>query len=121
MNGRHIAFPLSVGRSGRTLEASEPEYLRQLIEQVLLTAPGERVNRPDFGSGLMQLVFAGGGPEVASSVEGLARGALQHALGELIRVERLDVVSEDEVLRITVVFTDLQTQQRDVVRISQGF
>ncbi len=120
MSNRHMAFPFAVGGNGRTRDASNPEYLRQLVEQVLLTAPGERVNRPDFGSGLMQLVFAAGGPEVASSVEGLTRGALQRILGELIRVERLDVTSEDNILRITVVFTDLETQRRDVVRVSQG-
>lgn len=121
MSNRHMAFPFMVGGNGRTRDASDSEHIRQLIEQVLLTAPGERVNRPEFGSGLMQLVFAAGGPEIASSVEGLARGALQQTLGELIRVERLDVVSEDNELRITVVFTDLQTQQRDVVRVRQGF
>lgn len=120
MSNRHLAFPFTVDGRGRSRDASDAEHVRQLVELVLLTAPGERVNRPDFGSGLMRLVFAAGGAELTGSIEGLARGALQQALGDLIRVERLDVASNEETLRITVIYTDLETQRREVVRVDQG-
>jgi phage baseplate assembly protein W len=72
-----IRFPFGFNGRGRTAEADGDAHLRQLIEQVLFTYPGERVNRPDFGSGLMQLVFAPSGEELATAAQFLVQGALQ--------------------------------------------
>ena len=63
------------------------DHLRDLIEQVLFTSPGERVMRPDFGSGLLGLVFEPGGTELAATTQHLVQGALQRELGHLISVE----------------------------------
>ncbi len=52
-----IAYPFRFDSRGRTAAADEDAHLRQLIEQLLFTAPGERVMRPDFGAGLRALVF----------------------------------------------------------------
>jgi phage baseplate assembly protein W len=85
----------------------DEEYLRGLIESVLFTRPGERVNRPDFGSGVDRLVFAPGGDEVAHTTQALVHGALQHWLGDLLRVEQVVVEAADAVLSVTVVFVPL--------------
>ena len=50
-----IAYPFHVDGRGRSAPADANEHIRQMIEQVLFTAPGERVNRPEFGTGLLQL------------------------------------------------------------------
>ena len=66
------------------------DHIRDLIEQVLFTAPGERVNRPNFGSGLLQLVFAPNSDELAAATQFLVQGALQQWLGDLIQVEGVE-------------------------------
>lgn len=90
-----IAFPFRVDRRGRTAHADRDAHVRDLVEQVLFTSPGERVMRPDFGCGLLDLVFTPTSPELASALELSVQAALQRWLGDLIEVEGLDVASED--------------------------
>lgn len=112
-----IAFPLRIDGRGRTAEADQEAHIRQMIEQLLFTAPGERVNRPDFGTGLRQLVFAPNSPELATATQALVQGALQQWLGELIQVERVAVVSDDSRLSVTVQYLLRSNQQRREVQI----
>lgn len=95
-----IAFPFRIDRRGRTAQAGRDAHVRDLVEQVLFTSPGERVMRPDFGCGLLDLVFTPNSPELASALELSVQAALQRWLGDLIEVEALDVVSEDHVVRV---------------------
>lgn len=113
----NIAYPYAIDGSGRTAQPDDDEHIRQMIEQLLFTAPGERVNRPTFGTGLRQLVFAPNSPELATATEFMVQGALQEFLGELIRVEAVDVASEEATLRVTVQYIVQRTQQRQVVEI----
>lgn len=106
-----IDYPWHIDRQGRTASTSEDEHIRDLIEQVLFTQQGERVNRPDFGCNLMQLVFAGNSDELASATQFLVQGALQQWLGEVITVEAVEVRNQDATLQITV---------RYRVRVSQS-
>ena len=87
----NVDFPYHVDGRGRTADADADDHLRDLIEQVLFTAPGERVMRPDFGSGLLALVFEPGGPELVATTQFLVQGALQRELGHLIAVESVEV------------------------------
>lgn len=112
-----IDFPFHFDHSGRTARAGEEKHLRDLIEEVLFTAPGERVNRPDFGCGLMQLVFAPNSDELAAAVRYLVQGALQRWLGDLIAVEDVAVTSEEAAVRVAVTYVIRQTQ----VRTTAGF
>lgn len=96
----HIAFPFRVDRRGRTARAGHQEHIHDLVEQVLFTSPGERVMRPDFGCGLLDLVFAPNSPELAATVELSVHAALQRWLGELVDVEALEVTAEDEAVRV---------------------
>lgn len=104
----HLGFPLRLDSRGRVAVVDDEQYLRGLIESVLFTRPGERVNRPDFGSGVDRLVFAPGGDEVAHTTQALVHGALQHWLGDLLRVEQVAVEAVDAVLTVTVVFVPLR-------------
>ena len=87
----NVDFPYHVDGRGRTADTGADDHLRDLIEQVLFTAPGERVMRPDFGSGLLGLVFEPGGPELVATTQHLVQGALQQELGHLIAVESVEV------------------------------
>lgn len=97
-----FGFPFRIGRDGRTASPSRDRHIRDLIEQVLFTAPGERVNRPEFGSDLMRLVFAPNGEALAQAVQATVRGALQRWLGDLIQVDDVEVQSVESELRVTV-------------------
>ena len=69
-----------------------------MIEQVLFTVPGERVELPDFGCLLADLVFEPTGPELALAVQSSASGALGRWLGDVIAVESLTATSTDSTL-----------------------
>ena len=115
----NIKFPLQFDRRGKTATTSQNDHIRDLIEQVLFTSPGERVNRPDFGSGLLQLVFAPNSDELATATQFLVQGALQQWLAEVIQVERVQVESQDSTLRITVEYTIRRNQERRVAQFSR--
>lgn len=112
----NVDYPFHFDGRGRTAETDLDGHLRDLIEQVLFTAPGERVNRPTFGSGLLQLVFAPNSDEVAAATQFLVQGALQEWLGNLIVVDMVQVESEDAALRVTVQYTVRRSQQQRVAR-----
>lgn len=98
----HIDFPYAVGVSGRTAAVDHAGHVRDMIEQLILTAHGERVNRPDFGSGAQQLVFAPNSPELAATIEFTLQAALQLWLGDVIEVRELDVAVDDSRLTIDI-------------------
>jgi phage baseplate assembly protein W len=115
-----IAFPYRFDGGGRTAQpASTDHHIRELVEQVLFTSPGERVNRPTFGTGLAQLVFAPNSQELATATQFLVQAALQQTLGDLIHVETIQVNSVDSTLSVTVQYVVLQTQQRQVATFAR--
>lgn len=117
-----IDYPFHFDSRGYTAQTDENKHIRGLIEQVLFTSPGERVNRPDFGSGLMQLIFAPISDEQAAAIQFMVQGALQQWLGDLIQVESLEVESEEATLQVTVNYTIKHSQERHVERFSrEGF
>lgn len=105
----HLEHPYGFDGRRRTANASDAAWLRGLVEQVLMTQPGERLNRPTFGSGLRELPFDGLGEETSATTEFLVRSGLQQWLGDLIQVERVEVASLDSTLRIQVTFTENRT------------
>ncbi|MDF5753128.1 GPW/gp25 family protein [Spongiactinospora sp. TRM90649] len=110
----NVGFPYGFDATGRTATADDETHLRDLITQVLFTVPGERVMRPDFGSGLLALTFEPNSPELAATTQFLVQGALQRWLGHLIAVEAVEVTGSDGVLRVLVRYVVLRTQQRVV-------
>ena len=115
-----IDYPFHIEGRGRTAATDDDDHIRDMIEQVLFTSAGERVNRPDFGSGVMQLVFAPNSSELASATQFLVQGALQQWLGDLIQVEAVQVVSEDATIRVAVQYLVRRTRERKVAQFSRG-
>lgn len=115
-----VHFPYQFDGRGRTREDDEDAWIRGLIEQVLFTAPGERVMRPDFGSGLRELVFAPNSPELAAATQFLVQAALQQWLAELITVEAVTVEAVEARLSVTVQYVVRRTDTRQSGTFVQG-
>ena len=114
MKTDYFDFPYHVDGRRRTAETDEDDHIRDLIHQVLFTNPGERVNRPDFGCGISQLVFMPNSDALAAATQFLVQGALTRWLDHVIAVQRVEVVAEEEVLTVGVVFTKRSTgEERD--------
>jgi uncharacterized protein len=107
----NLDYPYRFDTSGRTARTDDANHIRELIEQVLFTAPGERVNRPTFGSGALQLVFAPAGDALAAAVQLTVQGAVQQTLGDLIQVTNVEATAQDTTLRVTISYLVHNTQQ----------
>jgi phage baseplate assembly protein W len=103
-----LDFPYRFDGRGRTATTDRDDHIRDLIEQVLFTAPGERVMRPDFGSGLLALVFEPNSTTLAATTQMLVQGALQQHLSHLISVQAVEVRNDDAALRVDVRLTVLR-------------
>jgi phage baseplate assembly protein W len=95
MAAPYLDFPLTVDGSGRMARTDVDDHVRDMVEQVLFTAPGERVNRPDFGCGLLGIVFEPNSELLAAATELRVRGALQRWLADVVDVKDLHVVADD--------------------------
>jgi phage baseplate assembly protein W len=104
----NINFPYQFDGRGRTLDPID-DYVRQLVEQVLFTSPGERVNLPDFGSGLLQLPFTPNSIEMAAATQFTVQGALQKWLSAYIKVQSVVASAQESVLTVTVTYAPLAT------------
>ena len=107
-----LAFPLHFDAHGRSAGAPRDQHIRQMIEQLLFTSPGERVNRPDFGSGILQLVFAPNSPELAAALQFTIQAAMQQWLGDVVEVTRVNVESQDSTLSVTLDYVVLATGEQ---------
>jgi uncharacterized protein len=96
----NIDFPFHFDNRGRTAITDDNDHIRDMIEQFLFTNSGERVNRPDFGSGILQLIFAPNSPELAAALQFTIQAGLQQWLGDLIEIQELSVSSEEASLRV---------------------
>jgi hypothetical protein len=117
----NIAYPLHIASNGRTAVSDSVQHINDMIQQVLFTIPGERVNLLTFGSGLSQAVFAPNGADYAATYQALIQGALQQWLGNLIRVQSLQVTSEDATLQLTLQYVILATQQQQTEQFNLTF
>jgi phage baseplate assembly protein W len=114
----NVGFPYRFDSRGRTADADQNRHIRDLIEQVLLTSPGERLNRPEFGCGLLQMVFAPNSAELTTASQFLVQGALQQTLGDLITLNDVNVASDDSTLTVTIKYTVRSTQQQQVAQFT---
>ena len=116
---RQINYPFQIDGRGRVADTSYEEHIRQMIAQVLFTIPGERVNRPEFGCGLHQLIFEPNSDELAATSQFLVQGSLERWLGDLIEVEEVEVENDRARLVVTIVYAIRRTQQRQVAEFSR--
>ncbi|CAE6791923.1 GPW_gp25 domain-containing protein [Nitrospira defluvii] len=115
-----LDFPYRFDARGRTTGTDEADHIRDLIEQVLFTHPGERVMRPDFGSGLLQVVFSPNSVVLAATTQVLVQSSLQRWLSEWIVVESVQVETMDSTLRVTVQYVIRGSGARVVGTFVQG-
>jgi len=115
----NIDYPYHYSGQGRTASTDYVTHIRDLIEQVIFTSPGERVNRPTFGSGVLQLVFEPNSVELAGTTQFLVQSSLQEWLGDLIQVNGVEVESVDERLTVTVSYLIRRTQEERVDQFSR--
>jgi hypothetical protein len=107
----NIDFPFHFDNRGRTATTGDDDHIRDMIEQFLFTNPGERVNRPDFGSGLLQMVFAPNSLELAATLQFTVQAGLQRWLGDVIEVQGLEVKSEEATLHVDLKYLVRRTQE----------
>ena len=101
----NIDFPFRFDARGRTAEAANDKHIRDMIEQLLFTSPGERVNRPDFGCGLLDLVFGPNPPQLAAGLTAVITAAVQQWLGDVVDLTGLVVDAADSTLAIDISYT----------------
>jgi phage baseplate assembly protein W len=110
----NIDFPFHFDNRGRTASTSDNDHICDMIEQFLFTNPGERVNRPDFGSGLLQMIFAPNSPEIAAALQFTVQAGLNRWLGDLIEVQGLEVQNDDASLRVGIQYVVRRTNERRI-------
>ena len=116
----NLHFPFQPDQRGRSGEVDSDTHLRDMIEQVLFTVPGERVNRPDFGCGLLQLVFAPNSDTLAAAIQMTVHSALQQWLGDRIVVEGVNVEHSDSTLAVDVQYVVRHGQERRLTRFTRS-
>ena len=99
-----LRFPFAIDRAQGQVEQERDygEHVEQLIKQVLLTAPGERIDRPDFGCGVKRLVFAPGGDVAATLAQTVVYQALNKWLSSVITVHEVSVSAAEARLDIRI-------------------
>ena len=113
-----LDHPFHFDAKGRTATTDADDHVKDMIFQVLFTNPGERVNRPDFGCGLLQLVFMPNSDALATSTQFMVQGSLQRWLADVIQVEQVLVTNEEERLVVDVAYMRLDNGQRRQDRFS---
>jgi phage baseplate assembly protein W len=104
----NIDYPVHF-QGGRTATTGDADHIRDMIAQLLFTNPGERVNRPTFGSGLLGRIFEPNSPEQAAVLQATMQAAVLQELGDLIELQTLEVTSEEETLQIIVNYVIRET------------
>lgn len=115
-----LDYPYHFDSRGHTSDTTMQDHIRDMIEQILFTMPGERVNRPDFGCGVQRLVFAPNSDALAAATQVIVQGALQQWMGDLIEVDGVDVQNDDSTLTILVQYIVRLTQEQRMDTFMQG-
>lgn len=89
----------------------DKEQICDLIEQVLATCPGERVNQPDFGVDLQQFVFEPNNAASRAAIQNAVKEALNRWLGNIIEVEEVEVTREASSISVLVVYKVLDSNE----------
>jgi Bacteriophage baseplate protein W len=110
----NVDFPYRIAANGRTALTDDADHVRDMIELVLFSSPGERVMRPDFGTGLLQSVFSPNTPEVAAALRLTVQAALNKWLGDVMTVQDISVEAIDSELRVAVAYSVTATGEAQV-------
>lgn len=110
-------FPFNVNRAGWITSGEDDDAVRGMIIQVLFTAPGERVNMPEFGCGLFDLVFEPNNSILAAAMQFRVGQALERWMGDNIKVDGVNVRSVNETITIEIAYTKKIDLSKKAVRI----
>lgn len=108
----YIDHPFHIDGRGKVATTDADDHVRDMIYQVLFTNPGERVNLPDFGCGLLQLVFMPNSDALATATQFMVQGSLQRWLRDAILVEQVRVANDGERLVVDVIYVRRDNGQR---------
>lgn len=114
-----LKFPYQIDRRGRTAASDADAHVRELIEQVLFTSPGERIGRPNFGSDLLRLTFSPTDTALAAATQLTVQAALQQWLSELAQIQEVVVEATNAVVLVTVRYVVLRSQKQQVVQFEK--
>jgi phage baseplate assembly protein W len=122
MNRTDYAYPFRIDpASGQAAQASYQTHVEQMIRQVLLTAPGERADLPEFGCGLRQLIFAPHSPALDSTTQILVQQALTRWLADQITVKNVQVFTpapgEENQIQIEIDYVLIETQTKNQIAL----
>jgi hypothetical protein len=108
---RSLSFPFHVGDLGMPATSPRTQAIRQQLEQLLFTLPGERVNRPTFGCGVQRLVFSGCTPEAAAAAEYIVRINVRDFMGDVLKLDAVRVTADPEqaTLFVDILYTLILT------------
>lgn len=114
-----IHYPLAIDRGHGRLatEDSYAAHVEQFMRQVLLTNPGERVNRPDFGCGLRRMVFAPNSDVTANLVQVSVLQAMEKWLAAVVKVDEVKVTAENERLVVLIRYVLKARQERRYLNV----
>lgn len=115
----NIDYPFHFDTRGRTAQTGDDEHIRDMIEQFLFTKPGERVNRPDFGCGLRNLIFELNSPELEGAVKFTIQAGLQRWLNDVVEIRGLEVSRLDSMLNVSVQYSVRRTKANKTVQIER--
>ena len=111
----NIKYPYQFNPLGRTATSDDDLHIKDMMYQLLFTSPGERVNRPNFGCGLLQAVFEPNSNEMAATTQYLVQGALNQWLSHLIQVKEVSINTKDSSLEVKVNYTLLRNKENNTV------
>lgn len=108
---RSLAFPFRIGDLGAPATSPRTQAVRQQLEQLLFTMPGERVNRPTFGCAVQRLVFSGCSPEAAATAEYVIRINIQTFMADVVTLDAVQVIADTDAatLYVDILYTLLAT------------
>lgn len=112
-----FGFPFRIGEVGGVMASGGDEAIRNKIVQVLMTAPGERVHQPEYGCGLLNMVFEPNDSVLATTLQFTISQALTRWLDEEIQTDAVTVKVIDDNIVVEVIYTKRETMRQQAVRV----
>ena len=101
----YFSFPYRISPTGTTAQTDRDGQIHDMVEQVLFTRKGERINRPEFGAGMHEMLFSENAPEIAAAAQHMVQAALQQWLAEVIEIRAVRAETIENLLRVNVVYS----------------
>jgi hypothetical protein len=114
---RSLGLAFHVDDHGAAATSRDDQLVREQIEQLLFTIPGERVDRPDFGCGIQLLVFEAANPQTAAATEYVVRTSLVRFMSDVIEVEGVRVRTADAELIVEILYTVVATSHPSAMTV----